>query len=435
MLNIIPATPQETYEEFGEAWTGPKRKRLSGATGLEEAVQLDGMGMVDVPLNMMEKEAVSDTDALPLTTASPPAPPAIDVTLDFSPFNPDVELPMSDSGDSDDTEAEPERDFHDMSPPEQKDLILTVDAAPSEPLPPSPPFESYPSLPSLSSHASMPTSQSVDSMPSSSSSSSLTSFPDVEEALGSMLASLSDSSMSQSSATSRELPESDHQAHQAIKQENTHGNPGLGLGLGLGMDLPAASSITAPLSPRKPFSRVRPPPIDVNLVRCTAPAGAEPQSAPPRINHRVAFYGTAKVHPKSPTSGTFTQLQLQFEDNWYSGQIDSSSVPNFQSNEHVVAERERNGHRHSQSFSIESDRTGHTSSSGHGHGHDHGLGLFGSRDSISLASESSDDDLHTASIISLTPVMGRSLVEVGMEMSVGVGVREEVIVDDVGLAL
>jgi len=125
-------------------------------------------------------------------------------------------------------------------------------------------------------------------------------------------------------------------------------------------------------------------------------------------------------------------------------------MPNFQSDDEVPLERERNGHRHSQSFSIESDMTGHTfagpaglfshdsafSAAGAGVGSELGGGS-GSRDSISLASESSDDDLHTASIISLTPVMGRKMVDgaLGMGIEVGSDRREEMIVDEVGLAL
>jgi hypothetical protein len=175
-----------------------------------------------------------------------------------------------------------------------------------------------------------------------------------------------------------------------------------------------------------------------------SPAGNERQSAPPRINHRVAFYGTAKIHPRSPTSGIFTQVNS--EDRYYAGPTDSSStsVPNFQSDDSVPREREKNGHRHSQSFSIES---GHSGAGSFSDSTAAVLGLFGSetvassrsRDSMSMASEASDDDLHTASIISLTPVMGRSLVGMGMSrglgMGLGLGMSEEVVVDEVGLAL
>ena len=43
---------------------------------------------------------------------------------------------------------------------------------------------------------------------------------------------------------------------------------------------------------------------------------------------------------------------------------------------------------------------------------------------MSLASECSDEDLHTASIINLTPVMGRKLADVK---------GEEIIVEDEGV--
>ena len=298
MLNIIPATPQETTDEFSGARDASRRSRFSG--GLEEAVKIDEME--DISL-----------DPLP--------------DLDFSPFDAHISLPLEDP--------------------------LPLPASP-----PSQPFESFPSLPSLESHNSMPSSASDDSMPSSASNSSLISFPDVEEALGSMLASLSDSNMVLTNEESG-------------LGLNLEINPKPGLGLGLGFDMPTMSSITAPLSPRR-----RPPPLDLNLAkRKCAPAQ---QTAPPWVNHRIAFYGTARAHPNSPTSGIFTLT-------------------------------------HSPSNSVE---------------------LPSHRDSISLASEASDDDLHTASIISLTPVVGGSAVVMegilsgAMEIDAG----EEMVVDEVGLA-
>ncbi|KAK4689815.1 hypothetical protein P7C73_g259, partial [Tremellales sp. Uapishka_1] len=241
MLNIIPATPQDSADEFAK----PRSNRFSKPLANIVQYELD-----DIPLD----------------------PPYISVDLDFSPFDPSVSLPED---------------------------------VPPHPLPPSPPFDSYPSLPSLSSESSITTSSSM---------SSVVSFPDVEEALGSMLASLS--------------------------EKVNHG-------LGLGLDLPVQTSMTAPLTPRR-----RPPPLDLSNLTQTHD---EPS---PRINHRIAFYGTAKAHPNSPTSGIFT------------------------------AE-------------------------------------FSNRDSMSLASEASDDDLQTASIISLTPVLG--------DRALMVEVREEYV--EVGLAL
>lgn len=285
MLNIIPATPQDSYEEFSGASVAPRQKRSSA--GLEEAVRIDEME--DIPLD------------------PPGVLPSIDVNLDFSPFDTHVSLPL-----------EP------------------LDDAPCDPLPPSPPsppFQSFPSLPSLESHNSMPSSGSEDSMPSSASNSSLISFPDVEEALGSMLASLSDTNMA------------GHNVNHGLGL-GLEKNPGLGLGLGL--DLPETATITAPLSPRR-----RPPPLDLR-----ASAQLE-QTAPPCVNHRVAFYGTARAHPNSPTSGISTPT-----------------------------------HSPTNSFELPSHR-----------------------DSISLASEASDDDLHTASIISLTPVVGDRAVMMEVMLS------------------
>lgn len=149
---------------------------------------------------------------------------------------------------------------------------------------------------------------------------------------------------------------------------------GLGLGLGLGFDMPETSSITttAPLSPRR-----RPPPLDLSFTNGAAPRTQ--QTAPPCVNHRVAFYGTARAHPNSPTSGIFTLT-------------------------------------HSPSSSVE-------------------LPTHRDRDSISLASEASDDDLHTASIISLTPVIGDRAVMMEVMLSAEMEtVAEMEQVSEVGLA-
>lgn len=252
--------------------------------------------------------------------------PSIDVNLDFSPFGSHVSLPI-------------------------------VEDAPSDPLPPSPPsppFESFPSLPSLESHNSLPSSGSEDSMPSSASNSSIISFPDVEEALGSMLASLSENNM-------------------AKPIENI--GLGLGLennpGLGLDLDLSELGVITAPLSPR----RRAPPPPPLDLASTKSASFPTQQTAPPYVNHRIAFYGTARAHPSSPTSGIFTLT-----------------------------------HSPTNSFELPSHR-----------------------DSISSASEASDDDLHTASIISLTPVIGDRAVmmEVMLNADMEMEVDGEV---EVGLA-
>ncbi|ORY35718.1 hypothetical protein BCR39DRAFT_555855 [Naematelia encephala] len=382
MLNIIPATPQDNSEEFRGAWVAPPRKkRLSLSLGA--AVKLDEGEMVDIPLEQSE----------PLPAPTPKAEPLslIDVNLDFSPFQPIMSLPSSTSANS------------------------IESSAPVDALPPSPPFQSYPSLPSLESSQTMPSSDSQDSvaysMPTSSSESSLVSFPDVEEALGSMLASLSDSHMpsfefGDNGADKHEEEEksvtprmryglgmlSDHEKETSRSRALPEN---LGLGLGLDFDMAVKPHTTAPLSPRR---RPVPPPLDMTLARAVSTSTSAPQSAPlyrhfgPTANiyapvpssastlhysrssaHRVAFYGTARAHPNSPTSGVFTLT---------SGSGSTSSLSD--------APTER------------ASMYGGSSTSSEG-------GCGGGprdRDSISLASEASDDDLHTASIINLTPVIG-----------------------------
>jgi len=342
MLNIIPATPQDGSDEFaGARPSSPVRP----VEKLAESIELDC-------------EKVEEMTTLPRMSFAP----AIELTLDFSPFSPSMDLPLDDSDDE--------------------------DYRPEGSLPPSPPFESYPSLPSLSSERSIPPSE--QSMSSSSSVSSIMSFPDVEEALGSMLASLSDGNLpsmeSASSVTSVQYP----------KQHQADLNPGLGLGL----DLPESASITAPLATRKgPPTR-----IDTAIARALPfrEYGQVPQSAPPVINHRVAFYGTAKAHPRSPSSGTF---------------------------HHSLEDVSLEGNKTPQPTTISSTGSSSSlSSSSRDSTSTIGLGLTGCRDSMSIASECSDEDLHTASIINLTPVVGRKF---------GEAKGEEIIAEDhyVGMAL
>ncbi|OCF44015.1 hypothetical protein I317_02122 [Kwoniella heveanensis CBS 569] len=331
MLNIIPATPVDHGNEFPDAWDGDNTDRRTtpvSTRSLEDAVQLEEM--VQVPL-----EGV----------------PSIDVKLDFSPFEPLAELPDTDTPMHEVTEYFPSQDaiINDDEGMEEYDMdSIDHEHAPSEPLPPSPPFASYPSLPSLASHESIRSSASEDSMPTSSSMSSLVSFPDVEEALGSMLASLSDSSMA---STAIQTP-TKGQSVAAFES-----NPGLGLGL----DIPdQAASITAPLSPRR---RAPPPPLDLSAVKFNSAVERGVAHSAPIINHRVAFYNTAKAHPNSPSSGIFTS---------------SSSLASSASSSSTI----------SLGDNATPAETHHTY-----------------RDSISLASEASDEDLCTASIISLTPIM------------------------------
>ena len=193
--------------------------------------------------------------------------------------------------------------------------------------------------PVLDSHASLPSLTSDDSLDqtlsSSSSASSLMSFPDVEAALGSMLASL---------------------------------EPEVNPGLGLGLDLPETPSITAPLAKLR---KAPPPPLDLKTER---------------INHRVAFYKTAKAAPNTPTSGIFIDAQSPLSS---LGSMTSlaSSKPSW----HSLDEMPGLGLGLGLEGVFESSFARRRSVSE----------PAGCRDSMSLASEASDEDLHTASIISL----------------------------------
>ncbi|WVW85506.1 hypothetical protein I302_107544 [Kwoniella bestiolae CBS 10118] len=408
MLNIIPATPQNQGEEFSAIWEQhyPSASSSSTSTGLEEAVKLEEISLENnVILEEVEQE-ISDA-------------PSIDVELDFSPFSPLAELPNTD-----DTPLEEIREYitaedlerFDYQEEQQVGSIQEEDGeeeyfgeehdAPSEPLPPSPPFMSYPSLPSLSSHShdgehdndndhgsirsslSGSGSESDCSIQTSSSMSSLVSFPDVEEALGSMLASLSDSSMA---STAINTPTKD-QSVNSVYHVNVNANHGLGLGLGMGMNDSQSfiTSSTAPLAP-SPRRRAPPPPLDLTSVKSKNRRSLSKRESmihsAPIINHRVAFYGTAKVHPNSPCSGIFTGSSSS-----------SSSLASSGSS----------------SSTISLNQQQITPSAYHHKSHSY-------RDSISLASEASDEDLCTASIISLTPVMQGKVA--GREM------KEEIMVE------
>ena len=350
MLNIIPATPQDGSDEFAGArgLASPANRRKAEA--LEESIELEERDQ--------DVEEIA-SESLPRMSFAP----AIELDLDFSPFSPNVDLPLEDSDDED----------------------YRPEGRPEGSLPPSPPFESYPSLPSLSSEGSIPPSE--QSMSSSSSVSSIMSFPDVEEALGSMLASLSDGNLPSMESSSSVVSANPKPSTTAIDL-----NPGLGLGL----DLPEPASITAPL-----FTRRGPPPrIDTSRTLTFRESSNVPNSAPLVINHRVAFYGTAKAHPRSPSSGTFHH---SLEDVSLNGQKTPQPILDTMSST-------------GSSGSLSSSSRDSTSTIG--------LGLGSCRDSMSLASECSDEDLHTASIINLTPVMGRKLADVK---------GEEIIVEDEGV--
>lgn len=387
MLNIIPATPQDPSDEFAKtAAGGPGRRRLPE----ELADPITIHRMTEISLAADDSEEIS-TQSLPKSDSTP----AIQVELDFSPFSPTIELALDDFGSAGiaSNQVEPE-------PAPMADAMVEQADAPG---PSSPPFDSYPSLPSLSSQSSL---QSDRSLKSSSSMTSVMSFPDVEEALGSMLGSLSDGNMATIEAEMgyAPLPVTDKDARQRAASAPP-ANPGLGLGL----DLPEATSfVTAPLTVTSPLSprKSKPGRIDTALAQTVLThqsADGTPQTAPPVINHRVAFYGTARAHPNSPTSGVFTRSLDDIASHSHSddGYRTPTMPPRLPS---------------SSALSTTSRDSVSTISQG----------TIGCRDSISAHSESSDEDLHTASIINLTPVVGRSYAEVR---------GEEVMVDEVGLAL
>ncbi|KAL7422431.1 hypothetical protein Q5752_003079 [Cryptotrichosporon argae] len=422
VFNIIPATPQEHADEFA-----PRPARQEGdveEVGLDEAIEIDGGegegARHDVRVELAavddgdDRDAdADDADMRAVELGAAATPPVLDLKLDFSPFEPLVSLPSASTLSLDTIDADVLGGTLFASP----DVYAAPCAAPApasgyayeygygtgseagaptDPLPPSPPFESFPSLPSL---ASMPSSASQSSMQTSYSALSLSSFPDVEEELGSMLRSLSDpAALGVAGNAATPSTGADKRASRAADDVRVNlasvesmdnafaaaaeadGNPGLGLGLGLefALDLALAPhKVTAPLAPRRRAS----PPAPLDLARAkagAASASVEPafRSAPPVIDHRVAFYTTRA----SPTSSAASSS--------------SSLAPAARGAKH----------RHSYSFGAAND-----------------CDSDGLDDDDDDYDDDSDSDLHTASIISVTPVLGsRPFV---------------VEVDEVGLAL
>lgn len=419
-FNIIPATPQDMGEDFGEpaAGPGPSSRRLVEELDQREPIKMHRMTEISLAEGGSEEIC---TETLPRTDSTP----AIEVSLDFSPFSPTLDLALDDFGPSLPTFSAEAAEGESTPTPAPVEPVAAPSAptpAPAPTLEPSPPFDSYPSLPSLSSQTSLA------SLTPSSSMASVESFPDVEEALGSMLASLSDGDMSfkdidlekQAKIVQFGGGAGDEHRRASSAPPAAPTNPGLGLGLDIAPNsefMVAPFPFTAPLSPRK----AKPRPIDTALAQSygTSPAGvehaaAEPHSAPPVINHRVAFYGTARAHPRSPSSGIFTQslddIASHCDD---TARATTPTMPTRKSSSGALS---------SSAGSSRSRDSVSTITGGGG-------STIGCRDSISAHSESSDEDLHTASIINLTPVVGgtggRSYADA----------REEVIVDEVGLAL
>ena len=123
-------------------------------------------------------------------------------------------------------------------------------------------------------------------------------------------------------------------------------------------------------------------------------------SAPPRINHRVAFYSSAKAAPNSPHSGVFTQIPHSA-----SGNVEGSTEFVSSPNPGASGAGSSGSAAYSGGYPVGPTRTwSQTSLSTEDTELSYARGM---RDSISLTSEASDEDLHTASIVCLTPVLQR----------------------------
>lgn len=471
MLNIIPATPQELNDEFSAgASAGPSRRRVSEELG--DAVQIHRM--TEISLAETEGEGASEGISTEILLPKSDSTPAIQVELDFSPFSPTIDLALDDYITSNNFSSQQVESERVQAPVVQ--APTTQESAQS-----SPPqdMDSYPSLPSLSSQTSITSGMSLRS---SSSMSSVMTFPDVEEALGSMLASLSDGQISfpydADMLTASGKSQQDHHDQQERErdQDEARNQPPSNPGLGLGLDFPQPSFITAPLSPRK--SKPKPGRINTVLAQSVDLKSFDPTpgSAPPVINHRVAFYGTARAHPRSPSSGVFTRSLTDISN--HCDESDPSSVGTSTAVTQAPSGLEVEVEETEMEATTPTLRSQIQSQSPF----KNGMGMpdslpsssalstasrdsvvstmtmssqgttIGCRDSMSGHSESSDEDLHTASIINLTPVAvgpGRSFstgagAGAGGEMDIGMGMGmdmemtdEEVMVDDVhvGLAL
>ncbi|WVQ80149.1 hypothetical protein IAT38_002254 [Cryptococcus sp. DSM 104549] len=387
MLNIIPATPQDQGDEFVKADTpspGQSVKSLEGAVELEEAIREMRKEMEEVKIGKSVEAEMVDVDFR--RERAHERVPTIDLEFDFASLESLMDFSVSSGSASDAMDVDEGREAYTEEPEQyDSDSGFSHDTPPSEPLPPSPPFHSYPSLPSFSSQNSLAS----PDLPSSSSLSSLASFPDVEEALGSMLASLSNSSMA---STTLNTP----------KEQSLEFNHGIGLDMEV--DEPTRSaSTTAPLalSPRRPpksKARQAPPPnLDLSQSRYAQhpTSSSHPQSAPaaPVINHRIAFYQTAKAHPDSPSSGIFTTISpSSSSSSTASFTADHTPTPGFMHFPGSASESELS-YMHSRRTS-RAWRDSLSGSSGEGE-----------------AEADDDDELYTASIMSVTPVVVQGRME------------------------
>ncbi|TYJ55789.1 hypothetical protein B9479_003567 [Cryptococcus floricola] len=410
MLNIIPATPQDQEEAFPPKATAPEARVLDHGVNLEEKMREMEREMVDVSLDEESEEKRSwEREGVP----------TIDLDFDFAPLESVIDWSQPSEDDEDSQIHSDEPEGYDT----YEDSGFSHDRPPSEPLPPSPPFHSYPSLPSLDSETSL----SSPTMPNSSSMSSLASYPDVEQVLGSMLASLSESSMA---STTIDTPR---------EQSFDFGNE-----IPLDFDALQAET-TAPLSLSRPSSRVRshhiPSPLDLSNSKYGQVLPQETQSAPlaNHRNHRIRYYPNARIHPSASPSGVFTTVTpSSSESSMVSCDQRSGATPTP-----TVAVIPASASE-SELGSMQSNRSSKSY-----------------RDSCSGSEMSDDDEIYTASIMSVTPVVvaggrmggktaeastpqqkkergivfGGHFVKERMEMGCGLGLGLEVETEEVGLAL
>ncbi|WVQ72098.1 hypothetical protein IAR50_001643 [Cryptococcus sp. DSM 104548] len=420
MLNIIPATPQDQGDAFPPKAPAPEAPRkLEHGVNLEEKMREMEKDMEDVSLDEESGEVQSgETERVP----------TIDLDFDFAPLESVIDWSQSLMPDEDVQMCADEPEEYET----YEDSGFSHDRPPCEPLPPSPPFHSYPSLPSLDSETSL----SSPTMPNSSSMSSLASFPDVEQVLGSMLASLSESSMASTTIHTPRDQSFDFDADDNVS---------------LDFDALQAES-TAPLAlSRSTSSRARtrshiPSPLDLSQAKFVHVRPQETQSAP-LVNHRIRYYPNARIHPSASPSGVFTTVTPSSSESSIIS-TDERSVPTPTPTFRVVpasasdSELGGNGGGQMQSKSNRSSKS--------------------YRDSCSGSEMSDDDEIYTASIMSVTPVVvaggrmggrkaeestpeqqkkkegivfGRHFVKERMEMGCGLGLGLEVETEEVGLAL
>lgn len=377
MLNIIPATPQDQSDGF-PVKTGVKA--LEAAAPIEQSIREIEREMMDFSLDdelvertIWEKERVPTID-LDFNFTS------LESLMDFS-ISQDLIASIQKS-----STAVDERGQY-VSPDEPPSPVLH-DQPPSQPLPPSPPHQAFSSLPSFDSHIN-----SASPLPQSSSNSSLASFPDVEEALGSMLASLSERSMA---STAIHTPKN---RNFEFGSEVCSGFDDMMIDVG-GRTAPLSISSCNKSNPR--IARQSPPKLDLSSSKYGHIAPQELQSAP-LASRRNAYFPNARIHPKSSPSGIFTTVSPS------SSQSSVSSGSRYASHPTPMA-----GFSNFPSSASESE-LGHMKDGRH---------IRNYRDSLS-ESEISDEELCTASIISVTPVMVQE--KMGIKIGEGGDVTKELV--------